>query len=96
MPKKTICIIRATYEGAKCRVLHKNKLSEPFEVRNGVRQGCILSPVLFLIVFGNVLREARSGVRQGCILSPVLFLIALGDVLQEALKLHQDSKLYGP
>ena len=53
-----ICIIRATYEGAKCRVLHKNKPSEPFEVRSGVRQGCILSAVLFLIVLGDVLREA--------------------------------------
>ena len=47
VPKKIVCIIRATYEGAKCRVLHKNKLSEPFEVRSGVRQGCILSLVLF-------------------------------------------------
>ena len=60
--------IRATYEGAKCRVLHKNKLSELFEVRSGVRQGCILSAVLFLIVLGDVLREPlklhqASGIR---------------------------------
>ena len=49
-------IIRATYD-AKCRVLHKNKLSEPFKVRSDVRQGCILSPVLFLIVLRDVLRD---------------------------------------
>ena len=30
VPEKIISIIRATYEGAKCRVFHKNKLSEPF------------------------------------------------------------------
>ena len=45
-PEKVICIIRATYKGAKCCVLHKNKQTEPFEVRSGVRQGCILSPAL--------------------------------------------------
>ena len=68
VPEKIICIIRAAYEGAKFRVFHKNKLSEPFEVRSGVRWGCILSPMLFLIVLGDVLREAfklhqASGIR---------------------------------
>ena len=69
MPEKTICIIRATYEGAKFCVLHKNKLSQPFKVRSGVHQGCILSPLLFLIVLGDVLRKAlklqqASGIRR--------------------------------
>ena len=48
VPEKIICIIRATYEGAKCHDFYKNKLSEPFEVRSGVRQA----------VIGNVLVEA--------------------------------------
>ena len=45
-----IGIVRATYEGAKNHVL--------FEVQSGVRQGCILSPLLFLILLGDVLRKA--------------------------------------
>ena len=57
-PQKIINIIRATYEGAKCRVLHNGKLSEPFEVKSGVRQGCILSPMLFLIVLDDVISAA--------------------------------------
>ena len=57
VPEKIICIIRATYEDAKCRVLHKNKLTGPFDVQSSVRQGCILSPVLFLIVLRDVLRD---------------------------------------
>lgn len=55
VPDKIIAVIRATYEGANCRVLHKGKLSEVFEINSGVRQGCILSPVLFLLVIGDVL-----------------------------------------
>ena len=37
-PQKIINIIKATYEGAKCRVLHNGKMSEPFDVKNGFRQ----------------------------------------------------------
>ena len=56
--EKIMAIIKATYDAAKCRVLHKDKLSEPFEVHSGVRQGCILSPILFLIVLVDVLKAA--------------------------------------
>ena len=37
-------------------MLHKGKSSEPFEVHSGVRQGFILSPILFLIVLGDVIK----------------------------------------
>ena len=36
-------------------MLQKGKLSEPFEVHSGVRQSCILSPLLILIVVGDVI-----------------------------------------
>ena len=58
MLEKIISKIRTTYEDANCHIHHKSKLSESFEVRSGVRQGCIFSPVLFLIVLEDVLREA--------------------------------------
>ena len=60
VPEKITNIIKATYNGAKCRVLHKGKLSEQFEIRSGVRQGCILSPVLFLLVINDVLEAALN------------------------------------
>ena len=60
VPDKIITMIKATYTGAKCRVLHKSKLSEQFEVNSGVRQGCILSPVLFLLVINDVLEAALN------------------------------------
>jgi len=41
-------IIEIFYGGFKCKISHEGKLSDFIEVRNGVRQGCILSPTLFL------------------------------------------------
>ena len=39
-------------------MLHKAKLSECFEVHSGVRNGCILSPLLFLLAVGDVINVA--------------------------------------
>ena len=50
--------MKATYNGAKCRLLHKAKLREPFDVHSRVRQGCILSPLLFLLVVDVVVNAA--------------------------------------
>ena len=65
VPEKFISMIKSSYDGAKCRVLHKGKLTEPFDVQSGVRQGCILSPILFLLVVGDVLEAACCPLR-GC------------------------------
>lgn len=65
VPQKIIAIIKASYNGASCRVLHKGKLTEPFDVCSGVRQGCILSPLLFLLVIGDILRVAFNDTRGG-------------------------------
>jgi hypothetical protein len=47
VPQKIISIIKAIYDQSTCNVLHKNLLSEPTPVLNGVKQGCTLSPLLF-------------------------------------------------
>lgn len=62
-------ITKATYDGSKCHVLHDGRLSDDFEIRSGVRQGCILSPILFLLVISDVLRSALSGMDDVCLLS---------------------------
>lgn len=41
----------------QCRVLHKGQLSEPFTTQSEVNQGCILSPMLFLIVIDENARH---------------------------------------
>ena len=48
VPKTFVTLIKFSYEGYTCRVAHEGQLSDSFEVRTGVRQGCLLSPLLFL------------------------------------------------
>nr|KAG5712455.1 hypothetical protein BaRGS_011429 [Batillaria attramentaria] len=64
-PPKFVNVIRQLYEDATCQVIHDGKLTEPFTVRTGVRQGCILSPTIFLMVVDWVMRQATDGKRTG-------------------------------
>ena len=41
------------------------KKSEEFTVQTGVRQGCLLSPFLFLLVIDWIMRESTHGKRNG-------------------------------
>lgn len=65
IPPKLINLIRAQYNGFKCRVLHNGLLSEPINTVAGVRQGCLLSPILFLIVLDDILGTAIDGIDRG-------------------------------
>jgi hypothetical protein len=49
VPQKIVTIIKAIYDQSTCKVLHKNLVSEPIPVLNGVEQGCVLSPLLFIV-----------------------------------------------
>lgn len=49
VPEKITNIIRNSYEGMTCRVVHRQQLTDSFHVRTGVRQDCLLSPLLFLL-----------------------------------------------
>ncbi|XP_058828180.1 uncharacterized protein LOC131688052 [Topomyia yanbarensis] len=50
VPEKIIGLIKAQHEAFSCRILHDGVLSDPIRVVTGVRQGCILSSLLFFIV----------------------------------------------
>ena len=65
VPEKLVSLIRNTYQGMICRVTHAGQMSESFEVKTGVRQGCLLSPFLFLLVIDWIMRTTTAGRNNG-------------------------------
>ena len=67
IPEKIVNLIKNTYESMSCRVVHGGQLTNGFQVRTGVRQGCLLSPILFLLVIDWIMktatREGRNGIQ---------------------------------
>ena len=55
IPIKIVNIIKAPYLDIICTVQTEGDLTDWFTVQSGVRQGCILSPLLFAIVIDLVL-----------------------------------------
>ena len=58
VPDKVIRIIKLFYQDFSCQVIHSGSVTEPFTISTGVRQGCLLSPLLFLIVIDWVTKTA--------------------------------------
>ena len=64
---KVINILRDMYADNQCCVRHEGKQSEWFHVKTGVRQGCVISPVLFLVVIDWVMRRATGDQPRGLV-----------------------------
>ena len=60
-----IAIIQQSYYNSQTRVIHNGELTPPFFVKTGVRQGCILSPMLFLLVIDWIMKTTTEGSRTG-------------------------------
>ena len=65
VPPKFIKLIQELYEASCCQVIHNGKLSEPFEMNTGVRQGCLLLPIIFIMVVDWIMREVESQGKTG-------------------------------
>ena len=58
IPDKFIAIIRSFHEGMQASVSVDGESSSSFQVNNGVKQGCVLAPTLFSIMFTGMLKIA--------------------------------------
>ncbi len=65
IPSKMVNLIKSSYEGMTCRVIHAGQLTTSFRVNTGVRQGCLLSPFLFLIAIDWIMKTSTSERRNG-------------------------------
>ena len=65
IPVKLINIIKALYSRPTCSVKTSSGTAEPFEIMSGVRQGCILSPFLFIVSLDFVMRRAMNNQNSG-------------------------------
>ena len=60
-PEKFVNIVRLFHDGMQARVKDDGQYSEPFPVTNGVKQGCVLAPTLFSMLFSAMLTDAFTG-----------------------------------
>ena len=65
VPEKIISLIWCTFQDMSCKIAHAGQLSESFEVKTGVRQGCLLSPFLFLLVIDWIMKTTTTGRNNG-------------------------------
>ncbi|XP_071504641.1 uncharacterized protein [Diadema antillarum] len=64
-PAKFTTLIRLFHENMTGQVLSNGEPSEKFAISNGVKQGCVLAPVLFNLFFAQVLLHAVRDIELG-------------------------------
>nr|VZI29195.1 unnamed protein product [Spirometra erinaceieuropaei] len=64
-PERFTQMVRQLHDGMMARVTDNGAVSEAFAVTNGVKQGCVLSPTLFSLMFSAMLMDAYRDERPG-------------------------------
>ena len=64
-PPRFVQIIRSFHDGMFCKVIENGDASDPFPVSSGVKQGCVLAPTLFSLLFAQMLSAALSQTEAG-------------------------------
>lgn len=87
-----IDVIKAMYLGTTTAVKTKDGLSDEFEVKVGVHQGSVLSPLLFTIVLEALSREFREGLPWELLYADDLALLAESEeLLMKKIKIWKEG-----
>lgn len=62
--KETIEVVRALYKNNRNIVRTNNEESKEFITEIGVKQGCVLSPLLFSVVIDEAIKEAKKKMKK--------------------------------
>jgi hypothetical protein len=65
IPTKIINLLQEMYREFSCRVEINGSLTETISMRSGVRQRCLLSPILFLMVLDIIMRKTIAKEKRG-------------------------------
>ena len=58
IPDKMLTVIISFHYVMKAAVLSDREISDSFDVKNGTKQGCVMAPVLFALIFSVMLQHA--------------------------------------
>nr|VZI23587.1 unnamed protein product [Spirometra erinaceieuropaei] len=64
-PERLIQMVRQLHDGMMARVTDNGAASERVAATNGVKQGCVLAPTLFSLMFSAMLMDAYRDERPG-------------------------------
>ena len=65
IPDNMLSVIVSFHEGMKGAVVSDGDISDPFNVTNGTKQGCVMAPVLFALFFSVMLQYAFGDAEVG-------------------------------
>ena len=64
-PPILLSMVRSFHDNMQATIQYEGSLSEPFEIKSGVKQGCVIAPNLFGILFSLLLRHAFGSETEG-------------------------------
>ena len=87
-PPKLQSMIESFHTDTKGTVQFNGSFSETFEIRSGVKQGCVLAPMLFGTFFGLLLKHVLDTTTEG-----IHFRTRSDDMLFNLARLRANTKL---
>ena len=64
-PAKYIRVLRLLHDDMRATVKIGNEQSDPFQVKSGVKQGCVITPTLFSIFISAITHIIKDDLPQG-------------------------------
>ena len=74
IPDKLVNMIKAMHRNIKCAVIDRIETLQWLDVKSGVKQGCVMSNLLFLIVMDWIMMKTVENDNNGIIKGEILQL----------------------